>query len=490
MEYSYESYSYLSDNKQNDSIPSYTTIGTSTVQDTAEQITNFQNEILNQAKLIDSYISNINKRDSNTEIFHRLQDLFKLFKAELNLNFSIRKVLIQERSTNEKLTSTCISSYTQLNEFFSKLSSITGIEIKSLDDTINVIDNAVKNGLFSNKKRLLHRNRKLRQKLLDIQSQYEKCQAQHSLEIAEMQAKIENAANTEFELLELRKIHNEDAETIKSLVMQKKNEVEQLSMQIKSQQYSKMNDYYEIKRKNESLVQEIASMKNELQSIKSKLDTTIKERDDLISKLKNNESNQNQIKNLEQELLQKEEENIRLRRERKALTRCVNESKTTKQVYIDKIDELQRKLLIIENKAKKKNISNDEEYKNLQCSLANAINKIKRLENENSRLTSDSSYTGESEMIIKAFHDLKYALQLDDRASPQEVVKYIVSALNNQKDSTDFIMNDNESVSRCSSFTSAPVSYEKYCGNALQEEIDALQREVINLNGEVIKYSK
>ncbi|EAX78533.1 hypothetical protein TVAG_503330, partial [Trichomonas vaginalis G3] len=127
---------------------------------------------------------------------------------------------------------------------------------------------------------------------------------------------------------------------------------------------------------------------------------------------------------------------------------------------------------------------------NLQCSLANAINKIKRLENENSRLTSDSSYTGESEMIIKAFHDLKYALQLDDRASPQEVVKYIVSALNNQKDSTDFIMNDNESVSRCSSFTSAPVSYEKYCGNALQEEIDALQREVINLNGEVIKYSK
>lgn len=487
--------------KQNESSNSFTTVGTSTVQDTAEQITNLQSEILQQAKIIDKYISEGARRGANTETFRQLQDLYKLFKAELNLNFTIRRALMQEKNTSEKVSVVCTQKIAELNDFYAKLSQITGIEVNSLDKATKLVDNAVKNGLFTHKKRLVQENKKLEQLNADLQSQIDEIQAQKALEFAELQAKIEVAeASTKKykeQLLELQKSKDEDAETIKNLLSQKKSEIDNLNSQFRYQQFTKMNDYYEIKRKYEELTGETSKLREQVQQMKEALDNAIKERDNLVQKANIADSLSSDLQKIENELQAKLEETKRLKKEKKALTKCVNESKTIRQAYIDKIDELQNRLLNIESKAKK-GANLDSENRRLQNSLRNATNEIRRLEEENSKLSTDSSLIRGSDSMMRAFRELKNSLNIDNRTSPMEVVRIILSMVNNRhsspQHSSNFDMMESDSISRYSSISSpsnsSSTGYRSSNGNALQEQIDALQNEVMSLKGEVNKYTQ
>ncbi|EAX97045.1 hypothetical protein TVAG_353750 [Trichomonas vaginalis G3] len=497
MNYSSDYDSNLSESRHDDSLESYSTIGSGTIQDTAEQITNLQTEILNQALLIDRYISEGARKGNNTETFHQLQDLYKLFKAELNLNFTIRKALIQERSTSEKVATTCSKSISELNDFFSKLSLVTGVEVHNLDTAVKLIENAIRNGLFTHKKQIIRENKQLQQKINELQDQINEIQAQKALEFAEIQAKIDiaesNAQKYQKEIEDLQKAHNEDSETIKTLISQKQNEVEDLSSKFKFQQYTKMNEYYEIKRKYEELTKESATLREDVNKLKAELEKVTQERDSLSNKAKDADEYSMALQKLENDMKSKEEETKRLKREKNALAKCVNESKTIRQAYINKIDELQNRLVNIERKARNVNSNLDSENLRLKNNLRSAANEIRRLEMENSRLSSDSSLIRGQESILNAFSELKRSLHIQEQTSPMEVVRIILSNLNNNsKHSSDFGIAESDTISKCSSITSLPPSIGRKSSNgmALQEQIDALQCEVMSFKGEVNKYTQ
>ena len=538
-----QSYSYESEVKNSYSSFSYETIGTSTCNQTEEQLLNLQTEILQQVKQIDCYVNTKNQSPKKkSQSFFALQHLYSLFKQELQLNFSIRRALIQEKQFNEQATIQCASAKNQITHFLAKVSKQTGIDFTSLKQVTEHISDIFT--VRKQKGRIVTKqgdNVKLLMQIEQLKSSIEELEAQKAVEIAEMQARIDIETSKAEELKnKLNELQFTRNESMQAVYVSKQKEFEQLQEQFRQIQARNIQELNDTKALLNEKTNTANKIEQEISVLKRELQMVTKERDDLRGNLTNFESIQQvkeSLRKVEKELQSKKNENKKLRKERNALIKCINEQKVIHDASIRRIDELQEKLLKIESKYKKiahqrrsKSVnvnyqsrrnyirgrfdtidpSIQSENRNMQNQLLRALSDVRKLEDENSSLMQKinmlqrelsygrNDYQGQNNLarysIIEAFNTLRNGLGLGLQATPEMVVQFIMKNLNrNVNDLHDLPQNDrfnSNNSSLAQSFSEVSYGSQSTATNELQAQIDSLQNEVLSLKGEVTKYTQ
>ena len=524
------SYSYISDIKSSYSSISYETIGTSTCQQTEEQLINFQTEILQQVQQIDLYV---NKKNQNTkkksQSFLALQQLYSLFKQELQLNFSIRKALVQEKKFNEQATIQCANAKNQITHFLAKISKQTGIEFSSLKQvTDHLSDILTVRRQRANINSVQGENIKLMKKIESLNNEIEELQAQKAVEVAEMQARIDLESSKSDELIsKIKELQANRDESMQSVLINKQREFEQISEHFRQIQAKNIKELADTQEKLAQKTNLANKLNHDVELMQKELEVVKKERDELRGNSANIEllnKYKEDLRNIENALESKQKETKKLRKERNALIRCINEQKVIHDASIHRIDELQEKLMTIEAKYKqiarqrrassvhvnyqsKRNIQKDRfgsidprlytENKNMHNELVRALSDIRRLEDENSILSrkldmlqrdmQDPAYMRYS--IIEAFNTLRNGLGLGLQASPDTVVQFILDSLNRRGTYNDTFQNDSLQ-NDTHSFSESSYGSQSVATNEFQAQIDSLQNEVLSLKGEVAKFTQ
>ena len=518
--------SYLVDENSSYSGFSYETIGSSTCQQTEEQLINLQTEILQQAQQVDSYIAGRAKKEKKSDSFIALQHLYSLFKQELNLNFSIRRALVQEKQLNEQATIQCAEAKNQINLFLTKLSQDSDMQYSSLKQVtarVSQIINQQNDGRSI--RSIQNENKKLKKQIESLSTEIEEMNAQKAMEMAEMQAKIDIAEDSS----------NKLKEKIAEMERNKQNEFEQYAGQLRKQQAFGYQELCDTKQKLSESCAEVNKLKNSLEK-------AMKELEDLQTKKAEAElakTYKDALQKTQKELLNKTNQMKHLKKERNALVKCVNEQKIIHDASVQRIDDLQEKLNKIELKYKsickqnnirsqrrvRQNVSyNDrfdqvdgrleEENRRLQNELRDAYSNVRKLEAENSKLfreveslQNDLSNARKlcqygqigsfRDGIVEAFDMLRNGLGLDRRSTPDRVVQYVLSLLKPYNQSPSSSPPSQYSVSRRSyddsSSQNSIISTDKsssICTNDIQAQIDSLQNEVLSLKGEVTKFTQ
>ena len=536
-----QSYSYESEVKNSYSSFSYETIGTSTCNQTEEQLINLQTEILQQVRQIDNYVNTKNQSPKKkSQSFFALQHLYSLFKQELQLNFSIRRALIQEKQFNEQATIQCAAAKNQINHFLAKVSKQTGIDFTSLKQVTDHLSD-----LFTVRKqkgRIVTKqsdNVKLLMQIEKLKASIEEIEAQKAVEIAEMQARIDIETSKSEELkAKLNDLQYNRSETMQSVYMNKQKEFEQLQEQFQQIQARNMKEISDTRVLLSEKINTANKLEQDVSNLKRDLQMVTRERDELRGNAANFESIQQvreSLRKVEKELQLKKAENKKLRKERNALIKCINEQKVIHDASIRRIDELQEKLLKIESKYKKiahrkrsqsvnfnyqskRNYirgkfdsidpSVQSENRNMQNQLVRALSDVRKLEDENSSLMqrinslqrelsfgrNDYQSNYERYGIIDAFNTLRNGLGLGLQATPEMVVQFILKTLNrNVNDNHEIPQNDRYNSNNSSigqSFSEVSYGSQSTATNELQAQIDSLQNEVLSLKGEVTKYTQ
>ena len=157
----------------------------------SKNIMDLQTEIINQGKEIEDFINLHGKKKGQSKSFIALQTLFKSFKAELSLNITLRKTLIEERENYQKNIRTLTKEVVMQNKFFEQVSHLYGTNFTSFEQ----IYNQIKETLRESKLSKIYVNQ-----IKEITQQNQESEAQLSLDMAHLHACLEKSDESKAEL--------------------------------------------------------------------------------------------------------------------------------------------------------------------------------------------------------------------------------------------------------------------------------------------------
>ena len=147
-------------------------------------LTDLQTQIINQGKEIENFINLHGNKKGQSKSFIALQSLFKSFKQELSLNISLRQALIEERENYQKNIRTLTKEVVQQNKFFEQISQLYGINFTSFDQIIDQIKNTLRDAKST---------QNYVKQIKELTQQNQVSEAQLSLDMAHIQACLENS---------------------------------------------------------------------------------------------------------------------------------------------------------------------------------------------------------------------------------------------------------------------------------------------------------
>lgn len=205
------------------------------------QVSRLQDEILQQSKCIEEFIHN-SKQNEDSSALKVLKTLFSLFKSELSLNLTIRKVLVSER----KKAGLSVSS---IQSLFRSLHHSGFTNINTFEEIVTQM-----NQQYTEIEELVHQNKVLKKAL-----KAEKHQNQSlSIQVSDFQK----------ELIIKKKTQKENNHTIKSLTekFDKSNvDIQNLNQEI-IQKRDKILELEQINHDLQIKLQELETEKNSLQN--------------------------------------------------------------------------------------------------------------------------------------------------------------------------------------------------------------------------------
>ena len=147
-------------------------------------LTDLQTQIINQGKEIENFINLHGNKKGQSKSFIALQTLFKSFKQELSLNISLRQALIEERENYQKNVRTLTKEIVQQNKFFDQVSKLYNINFTSFDQIVEQIKETLRDAKSS---------QSYVKQIKEITQQNQVSEAQLSLDMAHLQACLENS---------------------------------------------------------------------------------------------------------------------------------------------------------------------------------------------------------------------------------------------------------------------------------------------------------
>ena len=401
---------------------------------TDSEIFKLQNEILMQSKQIEDFLKSKGTKETSQQM-EALKYLFALFKSELSVNLSLRRLLMAERQKSDQMSA-------EINNF---LGIMNGLGLGEFSDFFSVI-------------------RKIKSLLKKLEKR-ENLKKAFKKEIKEHDILANTNRENEQKLMKIL----EEKEKLEKY--QKETQPNLLKLTLENQQLTQNNENNE--QKIRQLQAENEQLKINHQNFSSKYSTLENIQNELDSLKRNNSSQKSQIYSLQRENEDLNHQNQALRQENMMLSNEVSASQITqksleKQIktQTNEIDKMRDKLMT--NEREKCELQN--KIQKLELSLKNQKQEIEsNSQSYHSKLNKMNEILQENEIISK--ENSTFRRQIEDL---NNALENKTKSLFDYEISTKQLKEDNEK--------------QKISINSLQNEINEKKKTIIALQNQNREY--
>lgn len=382
-----------------------------------------QNDIFEQGRQIESFIKMHAKHKSASESFKVLQKLFTLFKSVIAITFNLRKLILDYRYQLNNEPNKFGSMNNETRTFLKQASLYCSQPCRNLSEVLVFLKSNQKNRI--KKSNLQKENEKLVIHIQELQNKLIDYDAQQGLEHVELRNQQEQLQSLlSQQNLELQLIKAENAQLKATFTMNEQEQTKTIKHYQKQIDDEAKNNAQKLNRANENLLE----MKKEHEKLLIVMNRLKSENDKLTDSVK-----------------QKERDN-------QELLFTINQEKQKQKEMTNSIIQIQEKLSIFEEKAKRPNERfHGKRHKKYHTIIKKLTKENKTLKHTNTnfskniddlnmeidrlkdaiRMNNDTYFSSESHAgkICQAYHYLCEKLNISYKDDPEKVVSSVIKEL-------------------------------------------------------------